>query len=160
MSQLVPNTETTLAGGGANTVKALSALVDKIGPSIVMVHSQSGNYGLDLVRHRADKLRGLIIVEGSCGPLSADDVSRHFKKVPILIVLGDNTTGSKTNNGDERRKQCAESANQIRAAGGKAKFMLLPEAGIKGNSHMMMMDRNNLIIADQVIGWLTEVAGM
>jgi len=38
--------------------------------------------------------------------------------------------------------------------------MLLPEAGIKGNSHMMMMDRNNLIIADQVIGWLTEVAGM
>lgn len=160
VSQLVPNTETTLAGGGANTVKALSALVDKIGPSIVMVHSQSGNYGLDLVRQRADKLRGLIIVEGSCGPLSADDVSRHFKKVPILIVLGDNTTGSKTNNGDERRKQCTEAANQIRAAGGKAKFMLLPEAGIKGNSHMMMMDRNNLIIADQVIGWLTEVAGM
>src|SRR5712671_7166300 len=138
-SQLVPNTETTLAGGGANTVTALSALVDKIGPSIVMVHSQSGNYGLDLVRQRADKLRGLIIVEGSCGPLSADDVSRHFKKVPILIVLGDNTTGSKTNNGDERRKQCTEAANQIRAEGGKAKFMLLPEAGIKGNSHMMMM---------------------
>jgi len=56
--------------------------------------------------------------------------------------------------------RCTEAANQIRAAGGKAKFMLLPEAGIKGNSHMMMMDRNNLIIADQVIGWLTEVAGM
>jgi hypothetical protein len=41
-AQLVPNTETTLAGGGTNTVKALAALVDKIGPAVVMVHSQSG----------------------------------------------------------------------------------------------------------------------
>jgi len=160
VSQLVPNTETTLSGGGANTVKALAALVDKIGPSVVMVHSQSGNYGLDLVRQRADKLRGLIIVEGSCGPLSAADVSDHFKKVPTLIVLGDNTTGSKTNNGDERRKQCTETADKIRAAGGKGRFIVLPEVGIKGNSHMMMMDKNNLIIADQIIGWLTEVAGI
>src|SRR5439155_14301096 len=47
VSQLVPNTETTLAGGGANTVKALSALLDRIGPAIVLVHSQSGGYGLD-----------------------------------------------------------------------------------------------------------------
>jgi pimeloyl-ACP methyl ester carboxylesterase len=160
VSQLVPNTETTLAGGGANTVKALVALVDKIGPSVVMVHSQSGNYGLDLVRERADKLRGLIVVEGNCGPLSADDVSKHFKKVPTLIILGDNTIGSKTNNGDERRKLCADTANQIRTAGGKAKFVVLPEMGIKGNSHMMMMDKNNLVVADQIIGWLTEVAGM
>jgi hypothetical protein len=33
---------TLLAGGGANTVKALGALLDKIRPAIV--HSQSGAY--------------------------------------------------------------------------------------------------------------------
>src|SRR5215467_8638898 len=44
-SQLVPNTETMLEGAGANTVKALAALVDRIGPAVVMVHSQSGAYG-------------------------------------------------------------------------------------------------------------------
>src|SRR5207248_7442146 len=68
VSPLVPHTETTLAGGGANTVKALAALLAKIGPAIVMVHSQSGNYGLDLIRQRADKVRAFIDVEGNCGP--------------------------------------------------------------------------------------------
>src|SRR5215467_13709323 len=43
-AQLVPNTETTLAGVGANTVEGLVALLDKIGPAVVMVHSQSGVY--------------------------------------------------------------------------------------------------------------------
>src|SRR2546426_1183198 len=40
-AQLVPNSETTLAGAGANTVNALAALLDRIGPAVVMVHSQS-----------------------------------------------------------------------------------------------------------------------
>jgi pimeloyl-ACP methyl ester carboxylesterase len=158
-SQLVPNTETTLAGGGANTVKALAALIDKIGPAIVMVHSQSGNYGLDLIRQRADKVRAFIDVEGNCGPLSADDVSKHFRKVPTLVVSGDNTAGSKTLNGDERRRLCTQTVEALRAAGGKGKFLILPEAGLKGNSHMMMMDKNNLQIADLIIGWIGEVAG-
>jgi pimeloyl-ACP methyl ester carboxylesterase len=55
-AQLVPNTENMLAGGGANTVKALAALVDKIGPAVVMVHSQSGGYGLELVRRQSARL--------------------------------------------------------------------------------------------------------
>src|SRR5262244_4644898 len=107
-AQLVPNAEATLPGAGANTVQALGALLDKIGPAVVMVHSQSGNYGLDLIRQRADKVRAFIDVEGSCGPLSADDVSKHFRKVPTLVVFGDNTAGSKTTNGDERRKLCTQ----------------------------------------------------
>src|ERR1700704_293842 len=40
--QLVPNAETSLAGIGANTVSALAALLDRIGASVVIVHSQSG----------------------------------------------------------------------------------------------------------------------
>ena len=55
-AQLVPNAEATLPGGGANTVQALGALLDKIGPAVVMVHSQSGAYGMDLVRARAIKM--------------------------------------------------------------------------------------------------------
>jgi hypothetical protein len=31
---------------------------------------------------------------------------------------------------------------------------LLPEHGMKGNSHMMMLDRNDLAIADVILGWL------
>jgi pimeloyl-ACP methyl ester carboxylesterase len=162
-AQLVPNTETTLDGGGANTVKALAALLDKIGPAVVMVHSQSGGYGVQLVREHPDKVRGFIDIEGSCGPLSADDVSKSFRKVPTMMVFGDYTEGSTGPNGDERRKQCTESVNAITAAGGTARFLYLPALGIKGNSHMLMMDKNNLQIADLIISWLggaPELAGV
>jgi len=158
VSQLVPNTETTLPGAGANTVRDLGALLDRIGPAIVLVHSQSGGYGLDLVRQRDDKVRALVVIEGSCGPLSADDVSKHFKKVPFLTVLGDNTVGSSGPNGDERRKLCNDSVEAIRAAGGMGRFIVLPDLGIKGNDHMMMMDKNNLQIADLIMAWLGEAA--
>jgi pimeloyl-ACP methyl ester carboxylesterase len=160
-AQLVPNTETLLAGGGSNTVKALTALVDKIGPAVVMVHSQSGGYGLELIRQRADKVRAFIDIEGSCGPLSPDDVAKSFQKVPTLMVFGDYTEGSSGPNGDERRNVCSQSVNAINAAGGSARFLYLPGLGIKGNSHMLMMDKNNLQIADLIIGWLgpaTEMA--
>src|SRR5262249_40629645 len=136
-SQLVPNTETTLEGAGANTVKALAALIDRIGPAVVMVHSQSGAYGLDVVRMRADKMRGFIDVEGNCGPLSPDDIAKSFAKVPMLAVFGDNTVGAAGPNGDERRNACIATTEAIRKAGGTAKFLLLPEVGINGNSHMM-----------------------
>jgi len=48
-AQLVPNAEATLPGAGANTVQALGALLGKIGPAVVIVHSQSGAYGMDRV---------------------------------------------------------------------------------------------------------------
>jgi pimeloyl-ACP methyl ester carboxylesterase len=156
-SQLVPNTETTLAGGGANTVKALAALLDKIGPAIVLVHSQSGAYGLDLVRMRPDKVRAFVDVEGNCAPVSADDIAKAFAKVPMLSVFGDNSVGAAGPNGDERRNGCVATIDTLRKAGGTAKFLLLPEAGLKGNSHMMMLDKNNLQVADRIIGWLADV---
>jgi pimeloyl-ACP methyl ester carboxylesterase len=155
-AQLVPNTETTLPGGGANTVKALTALVDKIGPAMLMVHSQSGAYGLELVRQRADKVKALIDVEGSCGPLSADDVKKSFSKVATMVVLGDHLSTSEGPNGEDRRKLCGQSVDAINAAGGVAKLLDLPAAGLKGNSHMMMMEKNNLQIADLIIGWLGQ----
>jgi hypothetical protein len=41
-----------------------------------------------------------------------------------------------------------------RQPGGKAKLVTLPEVGIRGNSHMMMQDRNNLAVADYILEWL------
>ena len=76
----------------------------------------------------------------------------------MLAVFGDNSVGASGPNGDERRNSCTTTAKAIRSAGGSAKFVLLPEVGLKGNTHMMMMDKNNLQIADLVIAWLGEVA--
>jgi hypothetical protein len=158
-AQLVPNTEATLPGAGANTVAALGALLDKIGPAVVMVHSQSGSYGMDLVRARAIKMLALINVEGNCAPVSGEEATKIFARVPLLSVWGDNSQGAVGPNGDQRRNGCVATVDMLKAVGGKAKFLLLPEAGQKGNSHMLMMDKNNLAIADLVMAWLGESVG-
>ena len=40
------------------------------------------------------------------------------------------------------------------AAGGRAQLVLLPDVGIHGNSHMMLLNRNTLQVADWVLGWI------
>jgi pimeloyl-ACP methyl ester carboxylesterase len=158
-AQLVPNTETSLAGAGQNTVKGLAALLDKIGPAIVLVHSQSGAYGLDLIRSRPALVRAFVNVEGNCAPVAANEIASPFATVPFLAVWGDNSVGAPGPNGNARRDGCAATVSAIKQAGGAATFLLLPEQGIKGNTHMMMLDRNNLVIADKIIDWIgTTVA--
>ena len=38
-------------------------------------------------------------------------------------------------------------------AGVKHEFVSLPDAGIRGNGHMMMLEKNNLEIAALLDGW-------
>jgi pimeloyl-ACP methyl ester carboxylesterase len=157
LSQLVPNTETALQGGASNTVNALAALLDKTGPAVVIVHSQSGVYGLDVVRQRPNLVRGLISVEGGCEGLTASDAASYFRNVPFVSVWGDYSVGAKnTVNGDKRRETCVQAANAIKSAGGRASILLLPDIGIRGNSHMMMMDRNNAQIAEILRKWIDQ----
>jgi hypothetical protein len=47
-------------------------------------------------------------------------------------------------------------ADAVRTAGGKVDVVNLPEIGIKGNSHMLMMDKNNTQTADLINKWLTD----
>jgi len=155
LAQLVPNTETTLDGGGDNTVAALAALLDKIGPAVVMVHSQSGVYGLEVVRRRPDSVRALVSIEGGCETFTQAD-TKPFAKLAFVSVWGDNSVGAKGVNGDKRRTACQEVTKTLNASGGRGTFLLLPEAGIAGNSHMMMMDKNNLEVADRLRKWITE----
>ena len=52
---------------------------------------------------------------------------------------------------DERR-----AASAARAAGGSVDVVDLPEIGIRGNSHMIMMDRNSDAVAEVVQRWLAQ----
>lgn len=157
-SQLVPNTEVTLTNDGTNTVNDLAALLDKIGPAILVVHSQSGMYGLGAVVQRSDLVKGLISVEGGCTPVTSSDVTAYYRKVPFLSLWGDHSVGAVGANGDARRTGCQATVNAFKSAGGKATFLSLPDdLRIHGNSHMMMMDDNNLQLADILLYWIGAV---
>jgi hypothetical protein len=45
---------------------------------------------------------------------------------------------------------------EVRKAGGKVDVVDLPEHGFKGNSHMIMMDRNSGQVADLIQKWLVS----
>jgi pimeloyl-ACP methyl ester carboxylesterase len=126
--------------------------VQKVCPCIIVVHSQGGNFGFTSALNAPDKVKALIAVEPSGAPDPAKVEAAKVKGVPHLIVWGDNI--------DKHAVWPRIAANPIKwaqaiaAAGGKADTFDLPKMGIKGNTHMLMMDRNSDDIAKLVNEWI------
>lgn len=53
-------------------------------------------------------------------------------------------------------KMAREFVSAINRHGGDATLVVLPEIGIKGNSHFLMQELNNDVIAKHVAGWLDK----
>ncbi|RYE70166.1 MAG: esterase, partial [Oxalobacteraceae bacterium] len=77
-----------------------------------------------------------------------------IKGVPMLWVWGDNL-GKFPFWGRIAAQQDKFRANLLKA-GGKADRIVLPEIGVQGNSHMLMMDRNSDQIAGLIDRWLIQ----
>ena len=146
--QIVPRWTTT----DDAIIAAYTQLVDKVCPCVLLVHSQSGQFGQKVAQARPEKIKALVLVE----PAGLGDPKRlaNLKSVPILTVYGDYI--------EQDPRWPTIKANQlkqlesIKAAGGSYEVVDLPKSGIKGNSHMMMMDKNNEQIAEIINGWLEK----
>lgn len=125
--------------------RALIALVDSIGPAVILTHSQSGPFGWLAAIARPDLVKGVLSVEpiSSWTPIDFAALAR----TPIAIVRGDFDT-------PQAVATAQAFIDSAAAAGGTASLIRLPEVGIRGNSHMMMLERNNLEIADLIIEWI------
>ncbi len=133
-------------------VRAYIELVDKVCPCVVLVHSQSGPFGQKVAQARPDKVKALVLVEPA-GPGDAA-LAANLKNTPILAVYGDYIEE------DARwptiRANELKFLEQVKAAGGKYDVVDLPKVGIKGNSHMIMMDKNSDQVADLIQNWLVK----
>lgn len=153
-AQLVPNTDGYLADP-ATRVNALAALLDKIGPAVVSVHSMSGTQGIGVAIARPNLVRAVVDVEPPFGCVISDaDVASVFTRVPLLGIFGDYTQGDAL--WEPAAASCQSTADRIQAAGGTARNLVLPDIGILGNSHMLMLDRNSDQIAEVIVQWLEE----
>ena len=81
-AQIVPNTETSYAEGGRTTTRALAALLDRIGPAVILVHSQSGAYGLGAAIERPDLVKAVVSIEPRVCMVTDADIQRVFTRVP------------------------------------------------------------------------------
>ena len=72
--------------------------------------------------------------------------------MPILVLFADHLGP-----GEQARFDASVAfINRVNAAGGNAKMLHPPALGIRGNSHMFMLDKNNLQIADLVMKWIDK----
>jgi len=133
-------------------VAAYTALVDKVCPCVLLFHSQAGGFGFTVAQARPDKIKAIIAVE----PAVAGDKAEagKLKNIPTLVVYGDYIPLD--SRWPKMRQIGLDYAEAVRAAGGTVDVVNLPEIGIKGNSHMLMMDKNNGQVADLIQKWLTD----
>jgi pimeloyl-ACP methyl ester carboxylesterase len=180
------------------------ALLDKIGPAILLTHSQSGPFGWQLADARPKLVKGILAVEPNGPPFHENTIvgaPTWFKDGPLGRAWGI-TRGPLTfsppakdpKDLDMTQQGQASGPNLVRCwlqggtprqlpnlqgipiliivseasyhapydhctseflnqAGVRHDFVRLPEVGIHGNGHMMMLEKNNLQIAALLADW-------
>ena len=133
-------------------IRAYTELVDRVCPCVVLIHSQSGSFGQKVAQARPDKVKALVMVEPA--GLGDPKLIGNLKNTPILAVYGDYIEE------DARwptiRGNQLKFLEQVKAAGGRYDVVNLPQIGIKGNSQMIMMDKNSDQVADVIQQWLAK----
>jgi pimeloyl-ACP methyl ester carboxylesterase len=140
------------ATNDATTQAAYNALVQKICPCVILAHSQGGNFAFNAALASPEKVKAIVAVEPLAAPNpNIVDVGK-LRGTPQLFVWGDYLDQP------ELWKKIFPAVELYRAgllaAGGTADLVELPKRGMRGNSHMMMMDRNSDEIAEGIQRWL------
>jgi len=160
---------------------AVAALFDKIGPGILVTHSQGGGPGWSTAI-KSQNVRAIVAYEpgsnfifpegeapppmpSSFGPLEALGAPLTefmlLTKIPIVIYYGDFIPETPTANpGQDQWRVRLQMArlwrDAVNARGGDVTVVHLPEVGIHGNTHFPFSDRNNIQIADLASEWLNR----
>jgi pimeloyl-ACP methyl ester carboxylesterase len=133
--------------------KAYNTLAQSECPCVIVTHSQGGNFAFNMALAYPEKIKAVVALEPSGFPdPDINDLSR-LRGIPHLFVWGDHIADhalwSRIRSGPEKYR------NALVKVGVKAETLDLPARGMKGNSHMLMMDRNSDEIAALVQQWLS-----
>ncbi len=141
--------------------QSLADLAAELGGAVLIGHSQSGHYPLESALINPEKVKGMVLLE-AVPPVYTDEQIATLAKIPLLIVYGDHLEGSTEGAATtwrQRFDECAALVDRVNKAGGRAEMIHLPDKGMRGNTHMFMQDRNNLVVADLIIDWIKRNVG-
>jgi hypothetical protein len=150
----------------------MAELASELGGAILMGHSESSSFPIRAALQPASgcypyttseacNVKAIVQLETGCfGNLTADEIVT-LAHIPILIEYGDFAATP------QPAAPCPTMIQQIIAAGGDIEFAWLPAltpnslfkgspGPITGNEHMVMLDNNNLEIAQLIIDWLSS----
>ena len=157
--QSIPFTAATVSSPDVN-FRNLSLLGKDLRHTVLVSHSQSGSFPVQTALLNPEGIDALVLIEpGGTGAHYTDEQIARISNIPVLLVFGDNVeadTGVPGHNWKVAYDGWDSFIERVKKAGGKAETIFLPEKGIRGNSHMLMMDTNNQQIADMILDWLTK----
>ncbi len=146
------------------TWKALADLAVQLDGAVLLGHSQSGPFPMDAALANPAGVRAIVSVEpGTCRATYTDAQIATLARIPTYVLFGDNLpadTGMGANaiTWQSRYEGCLTYAARIKAAGGKIEVLRSTDLGIRGNSHMMMLDKNSDQIAGVIAQWIDKNA--
>ncbi|OFV96353.1 MAG: hypothetical protein A3F68_06070 [Acidobacteria bacterium RIFCSPLOWO2_12_FULL_54_10] len=186
---------------------ALIALLDKIGPAIIVTHSQSGTFGWPVADARPNLVKAVIALEPNGPPFynitntgapdwfRDGDMQRPWGLTAEKLTYSPPTTAAselaieqqtKADGPDLARcwlqkspaRQLPKLQNipililtaeasyhapydhctykYLEQSGVKSTWIKLADLGIRGNGHMLMLEKNNMEIADVIAKWLAK----
>jgi len=136
----------------------MAALAVKLKGAILMGHSESGFFPEQAALIDPAGVKGIVSIEMPCVTTLKPAELSTLAKIPILVMFGDHLGDiqGEFNFWPGAFDSCNTFVKQVSDAGGDAQMMSLPKMGIKGNSHMLMQDKNNLQLADLILAWIDK----
>jgi pimeloyl-ACP methyl ester carboxylesterase len=133
-------------GNDAATQAAYDVLVRQVGPCVIVAHSQGCNFAFTAALANPDLVQAVVAIEPSGSPPPDHVGVATLTSVPHLMVWGDFLDAHPEWPGNIMKSPAAWHA-ALCAAGGRSDWLDLPSVGVRGNSHMLMMDTNSDQIA-------------
>ncbi|WP_207539598.1 alpha/beta hydrolase family protein [Sabulicella rubraurantiaca] len=138
------------------SVVGLSELARRLDGAVLISHSQSGIHPFQAAAMRREGIAGIVSIEPGACPAADGDMT-PYAGLPVLVLWGDFVEES--SRWAPRLSACRDFARAANAQGGKVEIAVLPEMGIRGNSHMLMQDRNSLELAGWLADWIARSVG-
>jgi len=154
--QMIPDLNSTLPAEANPTWKQMAALATRLKGAVLVGHSESGFFPEQAALIDPSGVKGIVSIEMPCVTNFTPVQLATLARIPTLVMFGDHLADAPNGVVDWQQSfdTCVQFVDQLKKAGGNVTLMHLPAMGIRGNSHMLMQDRNSDRLAELVIGWI------
>ncbi len=137
------------------TLTAYQQLLQQSGPVIIVAHSQGGWLASNLVHQLPHLIKAVILIEPAGAMKLQTEQYAQAAKVPHLVLWGDYI--DEIPMWKKYRKPVDIYMKTLQEHGGVTNTIDLPSMGIRGNSHVPMMDNNSDELASMLTTWIKSL---